>query len=63
VWDSVWASVRASVRDSVDCAMVRENDENPFLALSELAAKGVYLYGVADDGTAYVWRGEEPVAS
>jgi hypothetical protein len=39
--------------------MVRDDDENPFLPLAELATHGAYLYGVADDGTAYVWRGGE----
>jgi hypothetical protein len=67
VRDSVWASVRDSVwdsvRDSVDCSMVREDSENPWLPLSELATYGVYLYGVTDDGTAYVWRKEPDVKS
>ena len=70
VWDSVWASVWDSVRDSVwasvwasvQCSLVRDDEQNPFLPLSELAALGVYLYGVADDGTAYVWRGESEEA-
>ena len=63
VWNSVWASVRDSVWDgvwaSVWASMVREDAENPWLPLSELATHGAYLYGVADDGTAYVWRGGE----
>ena len=63
VWDSVCDSVRDSawdsVRDSVWASMVRDDDENPFLPLAELATHGAYLYGVADDGTAYVWRGGE----
>ena len=50
VWDSVWASVRAS--------MVRDDADNPWLPLAELATRGCYLYGVANDGTAYVWRKE-----
>jgi hypothetical protein len=54
--DSVRASVWDSVWDSVGCSMVMPDEKNPFLPLSELAARGVYLYGVADDGTAYVWR-------
>ena len=60
VRDSVGDSVRDSVRDSVECSMVREDAENPWLSLAELATHGVYLYGVADDGTAYVWREESP---
>ena len=55
----VWAGVRDSVWDSVFTSMVRDDAENPFLPLSELATQGAYLFGVTDDGTAYVWRGEE----
>jgi len=70
VWDSVrasvqasgWASVRDSVRDSVwasvRASMVRDDADNPWLPLAELATRGCYLYGVANDGTAYVWRKE-----
>jgi hypothetical protein len=59
VWDSVRDSAWASVWDSVECAMVREDDDNPWLPLAELATHGVYLYGVTDDGTAYVARVKE----
>ena len=71
VWDSVWPSVRDSVRDSVwdsvwdsvrdsvDSAMVRDDDANPFIPLAEMAAHGAYLYGVTDDGIAYVWRTDD----
>jgi hypothetical protein len=37
--------------------MVMEDAENPFLPLAELATHGCYLYGITDDGTAYVVRG------
>lgn len=61
VWESVGESVRdsvwASVGESVHCSMVREDDDNPWLPLAELATHGVYLYSVSDDGVAYVWRG------
>ena len=59
VWASVWDSVWASVWASAECAMVREDADNPWLPLAELATHGVYLYGVTDDGTAYVIRGEK----
>lgn len=51
-------SLRANACYSVDCAMVREDSENPFLPLAELAVMGAHLYGVTDDGTVYVWRKE-----
>ncbi len=62
--DSAWASARVSVsgsvsgsaRASVDTSMVRDDADNPFLPLAELATKGAYLYGVTDEGVAYVWR-------
>ena len=59
LWDSLWASARDSVWDSVEYALVREDDDNPWLPLAELATHGVYLYGVDDDGTAYVSRGQQ----
>jgi hypothetical protein len=38
--------------------MVLDDSANPWLPLGELATHGVYLYGVADDGTAYVIAGK-----
>ena len=58
VWDSVRDSVRDSVWDSVRASMVRDDAANPWLPLAELATLGAYLYGVTDDGAAYVWRAE-----
>jgi hypothetical protein len=59
VRDSLRYSARASVWASVEYALVREDDDNPWLPLAELATHGVYLYGVDDDGTAYVSRGQQ----
>lgn len=60
VWDDVRWGVRASacnsVRASVWASMVKEDADNPWLPLAELATHGAYLYGVSDDGTAYVWK-------
>ena len=55
VWDGVWDGVW----DSVDAAMVRDDDANPFIPLAEMAAHGAYLFGVTDDGIAYVWRTDD----
>ena len=52
VWDSLWDSLWASVWAS----MVLDDSLNPWRPLAELATHGAYLYGVADDGTAYVLR-------
>ncbi len=58
-WESVWESVRAPMRESVDASMVLTDAHNPFMPLLELATYGAYLYGITDDGIAYVLRGGE----
>lgn len=58
LWDSLWDSLRDSLWDSLQAAMVLGDGKNPWLPLAELATHGAYLYGVADDGTAYILRGK-----